>query len=73
MDHDESTVAYDCIGALLKQPAKNTAGVKCTFSPSGIKHFDFVLARRLHRTSIIRRVQVVTQVIPVVRKSRKET
>ena len=63
MDHDGSTVEYDCMGAPFKQPPKNTAGVKCTFSASGIKHFDFVLARRLHRTSIIRRVQVVIQLI----------
>jgi hypothetical protein len=61
------------MGAPLKQPAKNTADVKCTFSASGIKHFDFVLPRRLHRTSIIRHVQVVAQLIHVVRKSRNET
>ena len=44
------------MGAPLKQPAENTEDVKCSFSASGVKHFDFVLARRLHRTSIIRHV-----------------
>ena len=43
------------------------------FPASGLKHFHSVLARRLHRTSIIRRVQVVSQRIPTVRMSRDET
>jgi len=38
-----------------------------------LKHFHSVLVRRLHRTSIIRRVQVVTQLIPILRISRNET
>jgi len=66
-------VEYDCVGAPLKQPAKNTVGMTCTFFASGVKHFHSVLARRLHRTSIIRRVQVVSQLIPTVRISRDET